>query len=265
MEFNYNEFFLIAGPCVIESEEHCMKMAKEIKNICNKLNIPLIFKASFDKANRTSVNSFRGLGIEAGLDILSKVKKTYKLPILTDVHESWQCKLVAEVADVIQIPAFLCRQTDLLIAAAKTNKYINIKKGQFCSVDTMIHAYQKIIDSGNDNIMITERGNMFGYGDLIVDFRNLVRLNKNTNAIIIQDTTHCLQQPNQGNITQGEREFMPYLARAAVAVGIHGLFMEVHDNPKEALSDSSTQWYLDKLEELLIDLQEIHKLKKQYI
>lgn len=200
MEFNYNDFFLIAGPCVIESEEHCMKMAKEIKDICNKLNIPLIFKASFDKANRTSANSFRGLGIEAGLDILSKVKKTYKLPILTDVHESWQCKLVAEVADVIQIPAFLCRQTDLLIAAAKTNKYINIKKGQFCSVDTMIHAYQKIIDSGNDNIMITERGNMFGYGDLIVDFRNLVRLNKNTNAIIIQDTTHCLQQPNQGNI-----------------------------------------------------------------
>ena len=163
-------FFIIAGPCVIESEEHCLKMAGEIKKICDKLEIPLIFKASFDKANRTSIKSFRGVGIEQGIEILKKVKDIYNVPILTDIHESWQCKLVAQVADILQIPAFLCRQTDLLTSAAETNKYINIKKGQFCSVETMKHAYQKIIDSGNNQIMITERGNMFGYGDLVVDF-----------------------------------------------------------------------------------------------
>ena len=264
MELNSNELFLIAGPCVIESEEHCLKMAKEIKSICDKLQIPLIFKASFDKANRTSALSYRGVGIDKGLKILKKVKDIYKLPILTDVHETWQCKLVAEVADIIQIPAFLCRQTDLLVEAAKTQKYINIKKGQFCSVETMIHAYNKIFEEGNEKIMITERGNMYGYGDLIVDFRNLVRLNENTDAIVIQDTTHCLQQPNQSRETLGERKFMPYLARAAVAVGVHGLFIEVHDNPEMALSDSTTQWYLHKLEELLKDLKEIHKLKKKY-
>jgi len=263
--FNKKTFFLIAGPCVIESEEHCLKMAGEIKQICDKLEIPLIFKASFDKANRTSLNSFRGLGIEQGLEILQKVKKKYNIPILTDIHESWQCKLVAQVADILQIPAFLCRQTDLLVEAAETGKYINIKKGQFCSVNTMKHAYQKIIDSGNNNIMITERGNMFGYGDLVVDFRNLVKFKKNIqDAIIIHDCTHSLQQPNKGETTLGGREFIPYLSRAAVAVGIDGLFIEVHDNPEKALSDASTQYPLDKLEELLIDLKKLHEFKKIY-
>lgn len=262
---DHKTFFLIAGPCVIESEEHCLKMAGEIKNICNKLEIPLIFKASFDKANRTSLNSFRGLGIEKGLEILKKVKQKYKIPILTDIHETWQCKLVAQVADILQIPAFLCRQTDLLVEAAETGKYINIKKGQFCSVETMKHAYQKIIDSGNTNIMITERGNMFGYGDLVVDFRNLVKFKKVIpDAIVVHDCTHSLQQPNQGEVTLGGRDFIPYLSRAAVAVGVHGIFMEIHDNPEEALSDSSTQYPLDKAEELLSDLKKIHEMKKIY-
>jgi 2-dehydro-3-deoxyphosphooctonate aldolase (KDO 8-P synthase) len=262
---NNKTFFLIAGPCVIESEEHCLKMAASLKEICNKLEIPLIFKASFDKANRTSINSFRGVGIEKGFEILKKVKEIYKLPIITDIHESWQCKLISQVADVLQIPAFLCRQTDLLVAAAQTGKYINIKKGQFCSVETMKHAYQKIIDSGNNNIMITERGNMFGYGDLVVDFRNLVRFKKNiSDAVVIHDCTHSLQQPNNSETTLGGREFIPYMSRAAVAVGIDGIFMEVHDDPENALSDSSTQYPLDKLEELLIDLKNIHSLKKIY-
>ena len=267
MNYNIDQktFFIIAGPCVIESEEHCLKMAGEIKKICDKLEIPLIFKASFDKANRTSIKSFRGVGIEQGIEILKKVKDIYNVPILTDIHESWQCKLVAQVADILQIPAFLCRQTDLLTSAAKTNKYINIKKGQFCSVETMKYAYQKIIDSGNNQIMITERGNMFGYGDLVVDFRNLVRFKKIIpNAIIIHDCTHSLQQPNQSETTLGGREFIPYLSRAAVAVGIHGLFMEVHDEPEKALSDASTQYPLNKLEELLIDLKKIHEIKNIY-
>ena len=263
--FNTNTFFLIAGPCVIESEEHCLLMAEKIKNITDKLGIPLIFKASFDKANRTSIKSFRGVGIEEGINILKKVKDTLKIPILTDIHETWQCKLVAQVADILQIPAFLCRQTDLLVEAAKTDKYINIKKGQFCNVETMKHAYQKIFDSNNGKIMITERGNMFGYGDLVVDFRNLVRLKKDIqNSIVVHDCTHSLQQPNNGNITLGGRDFIPYLARAAVSVGIDGLFMEVHDNPEKALSDAATQYPLDKLEELLIDLKKLHELKKTY-
>ena len=263
--FNTNTFFLIAGPCVIESEEHCLLMAEKIKNITDKLGIPLIFKASFDKANRTSIKSFRGVGIEESINILKKVKDTLKIPILTDIHETWQCKLVAQVADILQIPAFLCRQTDLLVEAAKTDKYINIKKGQFCNVETMKHAYQKIFDSNNGKIMITERGNMFGYGDLVVDFRNLVRLKKDIqNSIVVHDCTHSLQQPNNGNITLGGRDFIPYLARAAVSVGIDGLFMEVHDNPEKALSDAATQYPLDKLEELLIDLKKLHELKKTY-
>ena len=262
---NTNTFFLIAGPCVIESEKHCLLMAEKIKNITDKLGIPLIFKASFDKANRTSIKSFRGVGIEEGINILKKVKETFNIPILTDIHETWQCKLVAQVADILQIPAFLCRQTDLLVEAAKTNKYINIKKGQFCNVETMKHAHQKILDSNNGKIMITERGNMFGYGDLVVDFRNLVRLkNDISNSIVVHDCTHSLQQPNNGNVTLGGRDFIPYLARAAVSVGIDGLFIEVHDNPEKALSDAATQYPLDKLEELLIDLKKLHELKKTY-
>jgi len=259
---NNKQFFLIAGPCVIESEEHCLFMCKNIKEICDKLNIQYIFKASFDKANRTSINSFRGYGLEAGLKILKKVKDTYNVPICTDVHESNQCSKVAEVCDILQIPAFLCRQTDLLLASAETGKYINVKKGQFCNDKTMENAYQKILSSGNNKIILTERGNMFGYDDLIVDFRNLVKMRTNVDALIVQDCTHSLQQPNRGIVTEGLRYLIPTIARCAVVTGVHGLFMEVHDNPIMALSDSATQWPLDKLEELLIELLSIRNVTK---
>lgn len=246
MEFNYNDFFLIAGPCVIESEEHCMKMAKEIKDICNKLNIPLIFKASFDKANRTSANSFRGLGIEAGLDILSKVKKTYKLPILTDVHESWQCKLVAEVADVIQIPAFLCRQTDLLVACAKNFNIINIKKGQWLSADAMKHAVAKIKEvDPNCEVWITERGSNFGYDRLIVDFRGVDVMKEFADKVIL-DCTHSTQMAGEG-ITGGSRKLAKQYAQAAKIFEYDGVFIETHPDPENAISDSASQVELDWL------------------
>lgn len=255
-------FFLIAGPCVIESEEHCLLMAKEIKNICKKLEIPLIFKASFDKANRTSIDSYRGVGFEEGLNILKNIKQTLDIPVCTDVHEAWQCEIAAKIVDILQIPAFLCRQTDLLIAAGKTGQIINVKKGQFCNHSTMKYAYEKIKSTGNNNIILCDRGNMFGYSDLVVDFRNLILMRENKDALIIQDITHSLQQPNLSNSTHGLRELIPTIARASVAVGIDGLFMEVHDNPEKALSDSSTQWPLKCFEELLVELLEIHHITK---
>jgi len=262
--FNSPNFFLIAGPCAIESLEHCLKVGKEIKRICQDLNIPYIFKASFDKANRTSIDSYRGVGLEKGLEILKIVKDTLNVPILTDVHEPNQCQKVAEVCDVLQIPAFLCRQTDLLVAAGKTGKIVNIKKGQFCSHNTMKHANGKVLSTENNNVMLTDRGTMFGYGDLIVDFRNLVRMkNENQNALIVQDCTHSLQQPNQTNTTLGLREFVPTICRAAVATGVDGLFLEVHDRPEQALSDASTQFPLEKLESLLKVLIQIHQVTKK--
>ena len=258
-----DKFFLIAGPCVIESEEHCMKMCREIKKICDKLGIVYIFKASFDKANRTSVNSFRGVGLEEGMRILRKVKDTYDVMICTDVHETWQCEKVASVCDILQIPAFLCRQTDLLIEAGKWGKYVNVKKGQFCNEKTMKNAYDKILSVGNNNILLTERGNMFGYDDLVVDFRNLVKMrNDNPDALIVQDCTHSLQQPNRGDFTHGLRYLIPTICRCAVVTGVHGLFMEVHDNPEKALSDATTQWHLDKLEPLLEELLAIRSVTK---
>ncbi len=259
---NLNNFFIISGPCVIESEEHCLYMAKNIKDICDKLGIYYIFKASFDKANRTSITSHRGPGIEEGLRILQKVKETYNIPICTDVHETWHCDLAAKVVDIIQIPAFLCRQTDLLLAAGKTGRYINVKKGQFCNEKTMENAYQKILSTGNDKIILTDRGTMFGYDDLIVDFRNLVKMRENKGALIVQDITHSLQQPNRGNYTHGLRYLIPTIARCAIATGVNGIFMEVHDRPEEALSDATTQWPLDKLEELLKELLEIRKVSR---
>ena len=258
-----NKFFLISGPCVIENEEHCLLMCKEIKTICDKLNIQYIFKASFDKANRTSINSFRGVGIDEGMRILKKVKDTYNVMICTDIHETIQCEKVASVCDILQIPAFLCRQTDLLLEAGKTGRYINVKKGQFCNEKTMKNAYEKLASTGNTKILLTDRGTMFGYDDLIVDFRNLVKMrNDNPDALIVQDCTHSLQQPNRGDFTHGLRYLIPTICRCAVATGVHGLFMEVHDNPEKALSDATTQYPLDKLEELLVELLEIRKVSK---
>ena len=257
MDLNFlkQKKFIIAGPNVIESEEHVLFMAKELKRIFEKYNVNFIFKVSFDKANRTSLGSYRGVSLEEGLKILKKVKDAIKIPVITDVHESCQVAKVAEVVDVIQVPAFLCRQTDLLKACAETGKIIHVKKGQFCSADVMHKCKEKIISFGNPNVILCERGNSFGYNDLIVDPRNLVWLQSNTN-LVSMDITHCLQQPAQkqsdGIIKAGGlRELIPYMGKMAIALGVDGIFMEVHDNPDKSLCDAPTQWYLDKLEWLL--------------
>ena len=265
-----NNFFVIAGPNVIESEEHCINMAIELKKIASKFDITYIFKASFDKANRTSLSSYRGLGIEIGLKILKRIKEELNLPIITDIHESWQAPIVAKVADIIQIPAFLCRQTDLLKAAAETGKIIQIKKGQFCSSDVMHKCKEKIIEFGNSNVILCERGNMLGYNDLVVDPRNLVWLKSNSN-LVSMDITHCLQQPAQkmqdGTIKAGGlRELIPYMGKMAVTLGVNGIFMEVHDNPDSSLCDAPTQFPLNQWEVYLNELISLHKFinnKKQ--
>ncbi|XP_077253289.1 2-dehydro-3-deoxyphosphooctonate aldolase [Tasmannia lanceolata] len=260
-------FFLLAGPNVIESEEHVLRMAKSIKNVASKVGLQLVFKSSFDKANRTSSKSFRGPGMEEGLKILEKVKLAYDLPIVTDVHEASQCEPVGRVADIIQIPAFLCRQTDLLVAAAKTGKIINIKKGQFCSSSVMINSAEKVRLAGNQNVMVCERGTMFGYNDLIVDPRNLEWM-REANCPVVADVTHALQQPagrkleGGGVASGGLRELIPCIARTSVAVGVDGLFMEVHDDPLNAPVDGPTQWPLRCLEELLEELIAIARVSK---
>ncbi|KAH9646250.1 2-dehydro-3-deoxyphosphooctonate aldolase 1 [Citrus sinensis] len=252
-------FFLLAGPNVIESEEHIMRMAKHIKSISTKVGLPLVFKSSFDKANRTSSKSFRGPGMVEGLKILEKVKIAYDIPIVTDVHETVQCEEVGKVADIIQIPAFLCRQTDLLVAAAKTGKIINIKKGQFCASSVMVNSAEKVRLAGNPNVMVCERGTMFGYNDLIVDPRNLEWM-REANCPVVADVTHSLQQPagkkldGGGVASGGLRELIPCIARTAIAVGVDGVFMEVHDDPLNAPVDGPTQWPLRNLEELLEEL-----------
>jgi len=247
-----DKFFVIAGPNVIESEEHVLYMAKILKEKFSKYNVTYIFKTSFDKANRTSLNSYRGPSFEDGLRILKKVKEEVGVPIITDIHESWQAKPVAEVADILQIPAFLCRQTDLLKAAAETGKIIHVKKGQFCSADVMHKTKEKLIAFGNPNVILCERGNSFGYQDLIVDPRNLVWL-KSDNNLVSMDITHCLQQPAQkmadGTVKSGGlRELIPYMGKMAVALGVNGIFMEIHDRPDESLCDAPTQWPLEKLD-----------------
>ncbi|KAM0940735.1 putative 3-deoxy-8-phosphooctulonate synthase [Dioscorea sansibarensis] len=260
-------FFLLAGPNVIESEEHVLTMAKHIKSITSKLGLSLVFKSSFDKANRTSSKSFRGPGLEEGLKILEKVKITYDLPIVTDVHESHQCEAVGRVADIIQIPAFLCRQTDLLVAAAKTGKIINIKKGQFCAPSVMVNSAEKVRLAGNQNVMVCERGTMFGYNDLIVDPRNFEWM-REANCPVVADVTHSLQQPagkkleGGGVASGGLRELIPCIARTSVAVGVDGIFMEVHDDPLNAPVDGPTQWPLRHLEELLEELIAIARVSK---
>ena len=248
-------FFIICGPNVIESEEHTLYMAKSLKNIFSKYNIDFIFKTSFDKANRSSINSYRGLGFSEGLRILKKVKEEVGVKILTDIHENWQAKEVAEIVDIIQIPAFLCRQTDLLKAAAKTGKIIHVKKGQMCSAEQMHKCKEKIIAFGNPNVILCERGNSFGYQDLVVDPRNLIWLKSDTNKVSM-DITHCLQKPSQkmndGTVKcGGYRELIPYMGKMAISLGVDGIFIEVHDNPDKALCDGPTQWPLDKLEWLL--------------
>ena len=262
-----NNFFIMCGPNVIESEEHTIQMAKNLKKIFSNYNINFIFKTSFDKANRSSLNSYRGLGLDEGLRILKKIKNELDLHIITDIHESWQAKPVAEVVDIIQIPAFLCRQTDLLKAVAETGKIIHVKKGQMCSAEQMHKCKEKIITFGNPNVILCERGNSFGYQDLVVDPRNLIWLKSDTN-LVSMDITHCLQQPSQkmadGTVKSGGyRDLIPFMGKMAISLGVDGIFIEVHDNPEKALCDGPTQWPLDKLEWLL-DYLNIDKKNNQY-
>ena len=252
-------FKLIAGPCVIESEENVMLVAKKIKEITDKLDIPFVFKSSFDKANRTSINSFRGPGLEEGLRILNKVKTELNLKVTTDIHEPYQAEEVAKVVDIIQIPAFLCRQTDLLVAAAKTGKTVNVKKAQFLAPWDMKNVVGKIEESGNRDIMLCERGTSFGYNNLVVDMTGLVEMKKFGYPVVF-DATHSVQKPGgKGNCTGGNREYVEYLAKAAIAVGADAIFMEVHPDPDNALSDGPNMVKLDELEEILVKLKKVYK------
>jgi len=260
---NNNKICIIAGPCQLETEQHAMDMAGQIKEITSKFNMGFIYKTSFDKANRTSIKGKRGAGLEQSLPIFDRIKKELDIPILTDIHNAEQCSVVAPHADILQIPAFLCRQTDLLIAAAKTGKIINVKKGQFLAPWDMVNVTKKIADSGNNNILVTERGASFGYNTLVSDMRSLPIMAKNGYPVIF-DATHSVQQPGGlGETSGGQREFVEYLARAAVAVGVAGVFIETHQDPDNAPSDGPNMVPLDKLEKLLSQLFEIDNLIKK--
>ncbi|HEY1659993.1 MAG TPA: 3-deoxy-8-phosphooctulonate synthase [Candidatus Sulfotelmatobacter sp.] len=258
-----SDLFLIAGPCVIESEDHAIRMAEIIKGVARSLNFPFIFKASYDKANRTSIRSFRGPGLKEGLRILKKIKDELQLPVLTDVHQVEDVAKVAEVVDILQIPAFLCRQTDLVVAAALSGRAVNIKKGQFVSPWDMRHAVEKCREAGNSQVILTERGSSFGYNNLVVDMRSLAIMHKF--APVVFDATHSVQLPsaeaNDGvpTVSGGQPEFIPVLARAAVAAGVDGIFLEVHDNPKEAKSDGANALESTKLRDLLKEILAIRK------
>ncbi len=257
-------FVLIAGPCQIESRDHAIDMAGKIKEITDKLNIKLIYKSSFDKANRTSISGKRGVGLEKSLQIFSEVKKTFSLPILTDVHENEQCAQVAPVVDILQIPAFLCRQTNLLVAAAKTGRIINVKKGQFLAPWDMQNVAKKIEDSGNSQILLTDRGTSFGYNTLVSDMRSFPIMAQTGYPVII-DATHSTQQPGgMGASSGGERKFVPTIARAAVAVGVAGVFMEVHQDPDNAPSDGPSMVILNQLESILTQLVAIDSVIKKF-
>jgi 2-dehydro-3-deoxyphosphooctonate aldolase (KDO 8-P synthase) len=258
-----NPFVLIAGPCVVENEKMIMQTASEIKQITSKLNIPYIFKSSYKKANRTNLNSFSGIGDEEALKILNSVKEKFNLPILTDVHTKEEIKSAVDVADILQIPAFLSRQTDLLIEAGKSNKVVNIKKGQFLAPDDMKYAIEKVESTGNKKIMLTERGSTFGYHNLIVDMRSLVIMHE-FGYPVVMDATHSVQLPSKDATSGGEPKFIKPLARAAAAVGIDSLFLEVHPNPKNALSDAASQLPIDQLEELLLQVKEIDSKVKNF-
>lgn len=265
MSYIINELFgdkllLIAGPCVIESEEHVMMMAGELKDISDRVGVKLVFKASFDKANRTSVSSYRGPGLEQGLKILSRVKQKYDLPVLSDVHEVSQVEEAAQVLDILQIPAFLSRQTDLIVAAGKTGKIVNIKKAQFSAPEDLKNAVEKVYSTGNKQVCLTERGVSFGYNRLVVDMRALPIM-RSFGVPVIFDGTHSVQEPGGlGKTTGGDRRFVPYLCRAAVATGIDGLFLEVHDDPDRAKSDGPNMVKLAELEQLLKTLTEIDRV-----
>ncbi len=258
-------FALIAGPCQLENMEHTMDLAGQIVEITKKLNIPYVFKASFDKANRTSINGKRGIALDAALDIFKAVKEKFGCPVITDVHEPEQCAPVAEVVDMLQIPAFLCRQTDLVVAAAKTGKPLNIKKGQFLAPWDMKNVFVKAEHSGNSNVLLTERGSSFGYNTLVVDMRTFPIMAQQTGCPVVIDATHSVQQPGgQGTSTGGQREFAPVLARAAVAVGVAGVFIETHQDPDKSPSDGPNMIPLAELEGVLASLKAIDQLIKGY-
>ncbi|MEI6083469.1 MAG: 3-deoxy-8-phosphooctulonate synthase [Verrucomicrobiota bacterium] len=256
---NRAPLFIIAGPCVIEDEKMVMQCAETLAGICADLKLPYIFKASFDKANRTAGASFRGPGLKRGLAVLAKVKKKFGLPVLTDVHEISQCKPIAEVCDILQIPAFLCRQTDLLQAAARTGKCVNVKKGQFLAPSDAQHAIAKVRAAGNSNILLTERGTTFGYGNLVVDMRALAIMREFGYPVVF-DATHSVQMPGAGGYTGGDRRMAPVLARAAVAAGCDGIFLEAHPNPDRAKSDAANQLPLTQVKALLATLKELHAI-----
>ncbi|PPQ36354.1 2-dehydro-3-deoxyphosphooctonate aldolase (KDO 8-P synthase) [Rhodoblastus acidophilus] len=254
---------LIAGPCAMESRDHALFMAEKLAVLAERLKLDLVFKSSFDKANRTSASGRRGIGLDAALKVFVEIKRDFGLPVVTDVHEREQCGAVAEVADLLQIPAFLCRQTDLLLAAAATGKPVNVKKGQFLAPWDMKNVAAKITDAGNTNVLVTERGASFGYNTLVTDFRGLPIMAREIGAPVIFDATHSVQQPGgQGASTGGQREFVPVLARAAVAVGVAGLFIETHDRPDEAFSDGPNMVPLDQLPALLEQLIAFDRLAK---
>ncbi|MGE3644819.1 MAG: 3-deoxy-8-phosphooctulonate synthase [Beijerinckiaceae bacterium] len=254
---------LIAGPCALESRDHALKMADALKTISEKLNIGLVYKSSFDKANRTSLEGRRGCGLEEALPVFDEIRSQFGLPTLTDVHEPSQCAQVATAVDILQIPAFLCRQTDLLVAAAATGRVVNVKKGQFLAPWDMKHALAKVTGAGNPNVMATERGASFGYNTLVSDMRALPIMARDTGAPVIFDATHSVQQPGgQGSSSGGQREFVPVLARAAVAVGVAGVFIETHDDPANAFSDGPNQVPLQEFESLVRNLMEFDALAK---
>tara|TARA_Y100000591_G_scaffold12054_1_gene9381 strand:- start:9101 stop:9934 length:834 start_codon:yes stop_codon:yes gene_type:complete len=260
---NHKKITLISGPCQLESEQHAMDISGKIKEISVKLNIGFIYKTSFDKANRTSIKGKRGAGLENSLPIFDKIKKEFEIPLLTDVHNETHCELVSKHVDILQIPAFLCRQTDLLVAAAKTKKIINVKKGQFLAPWDMVNVTKKISDSGNENILVTERGASFGYNTLVSDMRSIPIMIKNGYPVVF-DATHSVQQPGGlGEKSGGQREFVEYLARAASAVGVAAIFIETHQDPDNAPSDGPNMVPLNKLENLLTQILEIDRLVKK--
>ena len=260
-----NPLTLLAGPCVLEGLERSLYIGREIKAITQRLGIPYVFKASFDKANRSAFNSFRGPGLEKGLGILAQIKKELDVPVITDIHTEAQAKPAAEVVDILQIPAFLCRQTDLVYQAALTGKPVNVKKGQFLSPKDMRNVVDKILEGGNSNIMLTERGASFGYNNLVVDMRSFPIM-RSFGYPVVFDATHSVQIPGGlGTASSGNREYVEYLTRAAVGAGVDALFMEVHDNPEEALSDGPNMVYLDKLEDLLKDALSIYNIVRKHL
>jgi 2-dehydro-3-deoxyphosphooctonate aldolase (KDO 8-P synthase) len=257
--YNPDNFFLIAGPCVVENEAIVMQTAEKIVSVCDQLKIPVVFKASYRKANRSRLDSFTGIGDETALKLLAKVREIFKVPVVTDIHAAAEAAMAADYVDMLQIPAFLCRQTDLLIAAAQTGKYVNVKKGQFLSPGAMQFVVDKIQQSGNLQVMLTERGTTFGYQDLVVDFRS-IPIMKKMKVPVIMDCTHSLQQPNQSSgITGGNPEMIETISRAAIAVGADGLFIETHPDPATAKSDGANMLRLDLLEELLEKMCRLHK------